>query len=96
MKIKVTRRFIDRANNMTTREPGEVYEAPDERGNFLILLGLAEKIEEPEPEAAAVLEETVLEESEPVEAPQNEGKGEAEEVPAEPKKTAKRGKKAAE
>ena len=91
MKIKVTRRFIDRANNMVTREPGEVYEAPDERGNFLIQLGLAEKIEEPEPEAAAVLEE-----SEPVEAPQNEGKGEAEEVPAEPKKTAKRGKKAAE
>ena len=91
MKIKVTRRFIDRANNMVTREPGEVYEAPDERGNFLILLGLAEKIEEPEPEAAAVLEE-----SEPVEAPQNEGEGEAEEVPAEPKKTAKRGKKAAE
>ena len=91
MKIKVTRRYIDRANNMVTREPGEVYEAPDERGNFLILLGLAEKIEEPEPEAAAVLEE-----SEPVEAPQNEGEGEAEEVPAEPKKTAKRGKKAAE
>lgn len=91
MKIKVTRRFIDRANNMVTREPGEVYEAPDERGNFLIQLGLAEKIEEPETEAAAVLEE-----SEPVEAPQNEGKGEAEEVPAEPKKTAKRGKKAAE
>lgn len=91
MKIKVTRRFIDRANNMVTREPGEVYEAPDERGNFLIQLGLAEKIEEPEPEAAAVLEE-----SEPVEAPQNEGKGEAEEVPAEPKKTAKRGKKTAE
>ena len=91
MKIKVTRRYIDRANNMVTREPGEVYEAPDERGNFLIQLGLAEKIEEPEPEAAAVLEE-----SEPVEAPQNEGKGEAEEVPAEPKKTAKRGKKAAE
>ena len=91
MKIKVTLRFIDRANNMVTREPGEVYEAPDERGNFLIQLGLAEKIEEPEPEAAAVLEE-----SEPVEAPQNEGKGEAEEVPAEPKKTAKRGKKAAE
>ena len=91
MKIKVTRRFIDRANNMVTREPGEIYEAPDERGNFLIQLGLAEKIEEPEPEAAAVLEE-----SEPVEAPQNEGKGEAEEVPAEPKKTAKRGKKTAE
>lgn len=91
MKIKVTRRFIDRANSMTTREPGEVYEAPDERGNFLIQLGLAEKIEEPEPEAAAVLEE-----SEPVEAPQNEGKGEAEEVHAEPKKTSKRGKKAAE
>ena len=91
MKIKVTRRFIDRANNMVTREPGEVYEAPDERGNFLIQLGLAEKIEEPEPEAAVVLEE-----SEPVEAPQNEGKGEAEEVPAEPKKTSKRGKKAAE
>ena len=91
MKIKVTRRYIDRANNMVTREPGAVYEAPDERGNFLILLGLAEKIEEPEPEAAAVLEE-----SEPVEAPQNEGEGEAEEVPAEPKKTAKRGKKAAE
>ena len=91
MKIKVTRRFIDRANNMVMREPGEVYEAPDERGNFLIQLGLAEKIEEPEPEAAAVLEE-----SEPVEAPQNEGKGEAEEVPAEPKKTSKRGKKAAE
>ena len=91
MKIKVTRRFIDRANNMVTREPGEIYEAPDERGNFLIQLGLAEKIEEPEPEAAAVLEE-----SEPVEAPQNEGKGEDEEVPAEPKKTAKRGKKAAE
>ena len=88
MKIKVTRRFIDRANNMVMREPGEVYEAPDERGNFLIQLGLAEKIEEPEPEAAAVLEE-----SEPVEAPQNEGKGE---VPAEPKKTAKRGKKTAE
>ena len=87
MKIKVTRRFIDRANNMVTREPGEIYEAPDERGNFLIQLGLAEKIEEPEPEAAAVLEE-----SEPVEAPQNEGK----EVPAEPKKTSKRGKKAAE
>ena len=91
MKIKVTRRFIDRANNMVMREPGEVYEAPDERGNFLIQLGLAEKIEEPEPEAAAVLEE-----SEPVEAPQNEGEGEAEEVPAEPKKTSKRGKKAAE
>ena len=91
MKIKVTRRFIDRANNMVTREPGEVYEAPDERGKFLIQLGLAEKIEEPEPEAAAVFEE-----SEPVEASQNEGKGEAEEVPAEPKKTAKRGKKAAE
>lgn len=91
MKIKVTRRFIDRANNMATREPEEIYEAPDERGNFLIQLGLAEKMEEPEQEAAAVLEE-----SEPVEAPQNEGKGEAEEVPAEPKKTAKRGKKAAE
>lgn len=91
MKIKVTRSFIDRANNMVTREPGEVYEAPDERGNFLIQLGLAEKIEEPEPEAAAVLEE-----NEPVEAPQNEGKAEAEEVPAEPKKAAKRGKKAAE
>ncbi len=91
MKIKVTRRYIDRANNMVTREPGEVYEAPDERGNFLIQLGLAEKIEEPEPEAAAVPEE-----SEPVEAPQNEDKGEAEEVPVEPKKTSKRGKKAAE
>jgi hypothetical protein len=91
MKIKVTRRFIDRANNMVTREPGEVYEAPDERGNFLIQLGLAEKIEEPEQEVTAVLEE-----SEPVEAPQNEGKTEVEEAPAEPKKTSKRGKKAAE
>lgn len=93
MKIKVTRRFIDRANNMVTREPGEVYEVPDERGNFLIQLGLAEKIEEPEQEVAAVLEE-----SEPVEAPQDEGEAEAEaeEVPAEPKKTAKRGKKAAD
>ena len=91
MKIKVPRSFIDRANNMTTREPGEIYEAPDERGNFLIQLGLAEKIEEPEPEAAAEVEK-----AEAVEAPQNEGKGEAEEVPAEPKKTSKRGKKAAE
>ncbi len=91
MKIKVTRRFIDRANNMVTRESGEIYEAPDERGNFLIQLGLAEKIEKPEPEAAAEAEK-----AEAVEATQNEGKGEAEEVPAEPKKTAKRGKKAAE
>lgn len=91
MKIKVTRRFIDRANNMATREPGEIYEAPDERGNFLIQLGLAEKIEEPEPEAAAEVET-----AEAVEAPQNEDKGEAEEVPTEPKKTSKRGKKAAE
>lgn len=91
MKIKVTRRFIDRANNMVTREPGEIYEAPDERGNFLIQLGLAEKIEEPDPEAAAEAEK-----AEAVEATQNEGKGEAEEVPAEPKKTSKRGKKAAE
>ena len=94
MKIKVTRRFIDRANNMVTREPGEIYEAPAERGNFLIQLGLAEKIEEPEPEPAAG--QTEAEKAEAVEAPQNEGETEVEEAPAEPKKTAKRGKKAAE
>lgn len=86
MKIKVIRRFIDRANSMITRETGEVYEAPDKRADFLIRLGLAVKAAE---------QGSGTRKNEAVEAPQSGGEAEGEEVPAELKKTAKRGKKTA-
>ena len=89
MKIKATRRFIDRANEMITRETGDEFEASPERANYLILLGLAAKVttEDQEPEKSK--------RDEAAEASQNEEKAEAEEVPKTPKKTTKRTKKAA-
>lgn len=88
MKIKVTRRFIDRANEMKTRESGEIYEAPEERAGFLIRLGLAESIEEPKTEPAA-------EQSEAAEAPEKAPEPADGEKSEPTPKTAKRTKKTA-
>ena len=89
MKIKVRRRFFDRANAMVTREAGEVYEAPEERAEFLIQLGLADQAPE------EVREPPAPEENEAVEAPNSgdraEGKGNTEQ----PKKSANKGRKTA-
>ena len=87
MKIKVKRRFFDRANEMITREAGEVYEAPEERAEFLIRLGLAEKAPDPDPEPA---------ENEAAEAPNSDGETAVRETPTGAKKTSNKGKKAAE
>ena len=89
MEIKVKRRFFDRANEMVTREAGEVYEAPEERAEFLIRLGLAD----PVPEEAR--ETPDPEENEAVEAPNSGGRAEGKGNTEQPKKSANKGRKAA-
>lgn len=82
MKIKVTRRFIDRANGNMYRNPGRIYEAPEERARFLINLGLAEEV----PEAGTAAGD------EAAEAPQ----GEEGKTPTKAAKTEAKGKRTAE
>lgn len=86
MKIKVTRRFIDRANGNMYRNPGRIYEAPEERARFLINLGLAEEV----PEAGTAAGD------EAAEAPQGEEGAKGGETPTKAAKTEAKGKRTAE
>lgn len=47
MRVKTVRRFIDRADAMKQREPGEEFECSRERADQLESLGFVETIEEP-------------------------------------------------
>ncbi len=81
MRVKTVRRFIDRADAMKQREPGDEFECGQERADQLESLGFVESIAEP----AEGLQEDPVEGTtpEPAEEPQ-EDPGEAPEAePAE-------------
>ncbi len=80
MRVKTIRRFIDRAEAMKQREPGDEFECGQERADQLESLGFVEK----------AVEMAEGPEEEPAEGPEEEPEGESTAGTGEPEQKAPR------